>query len=303
MAARIPEDDRFFDLLATRAVEGLSSGEHEELDRLAELHPDVDADMFDRAAASIAACRLRIEPMPAALRARILADAEAWLDKGERSPRGENVTRFRPAQSAPAAPKPATAWGGWLAAAAALLLAVTGWLQADKMGEERAALAARQAGLEESVARLERAVAEKDAALASFEEPAGNSLLSSLEARPGTLVIPWSTTDDPAAVGAEGDVLWNGAEQAGVMRFRGLQPNDPANAQYQLWIFDAERDDRYPVDGGVFDVLPGAEETLIPIRASVPVGQAVLFAVTVEAPGGVVVSSRERIALVAQPGA
>jgi hypothetical protein len=34
-----------------------------------------------------------------------------------------------------------------------------------------------------------------------------------------------------------------------------------------------------------------------------PVGEAVLFAITVERPGGVVVSSRERIALVAQPGA
>jgi hypothetical protein len=302
MAAR-PEEDRFFELLAARAVEGLAPGEQDELDRLAELHPDVDTDMFDRTAASIAASRLRIEPMPPALRMRIVADADAWLAEGARPPRDNNVMHFRAAQPAPAAPRPATAWGGWLAAAATLLLAVTGWLQVDRVTEERAQLAARQAALEGAVSRLERALAEKDAAIASLEEPTASSLLASLEASPETLVLPWSATEDPAAASAEGSLVWNGAEQAGVMRFRGLQPNDPANAQYQLWIFDAERDERFPVDGGVFDVQPGAEETLVPIRASVPVGKAVLFAVTVEPPGGVVVSSRERIALVAQPGA
>jgi hypothetical protein len=50
-------------------------------------------------------------------------------------------------------------------------------------------------------------------------------------------------------------------------------------------------------------VLPGDVETLVPIKARLPVGQPVLFAITVEAAGGVVVSSRERIALVAQPEA
>jgi hypothetical protein len=39
----------------------------------------------------------------------------------------------------------------------------------------------------------------------------------------------------------------------------------------------------------------------VPIRARLPVGKPVLFVITVERPGGVVVSSRERIALVAKP--
>jgi anti-sigma-K factor RskA len=71
--------------------------------------------------------------------------------------------------------------------------------------------------------------------------------------------------------------------------------------QYQLWIFDKNRDERYPVDGGVFDIPPGAHEVFVPIDARVPVGEAVLFAITVEPPGGVVVSKRDRIALVAKP--
>lgn len=83
------------------------------------------------------------------------------------------------------------------------------------------------------------------------------------------------------------------------MRLIGLKSNDVRRWHYQLWIFDKTRDQRYPVDGGVFDVPAGATEVFVPINARVPVGSAVMFAVTVEAPGGVVVSTRERVALLA----
>jgi anti-sigma-K factor RskA len=84
------------------------------------------------------------------------------------------------------------------------------------------------------------------------------------------------------------------------MRIAGLQPNDRQRWQYQLWIFDKTRDQKYPVDGGVFDIPAGQTEVLVPIDARLPVSEAVLFAVTVEPAGGVVVSTRERIALLAQ---
>jgi len=297
MAARVPDDERLVDLLAVRAIEGLSAAEQEELNDFTARYPEADLDSLERVAASLAISGLRIEPIPAALRARIEADAEALFSGRGQSPPAAVVTLF------PARPRPATAWGGWFAAAAALVMAVVGWLQVDRLDQERSALAARQAVLEGSVARLERNLAEKDAALAELQDPSPAGLMAALQARPETLVLPWSATDDPAAGGAEGAVLWNAAEQAGLMRFRGLEANDPTVAQYQLWIFDAERDDRFPVDGGVFDVPAGADEILVPIRARLPVGEAVLFAITVEVPGGVVVSSRERIALVAQPGA
>jgi hypothetical protein len=298
MAARAPDDERLVDLLATRAIERLSPAEQEELNDFAARYPDEDFDSLERVAASLAVSGLRIEPMPAALRARIEADAEALLSGREQPQTAAVVTQF-PARP----PRPATAWGGWFAAAAAFVMAVVGWLQVDRLDQDRSTLAARQAVLEGSVARLERNLAEKDAALSELQDPSPAGLMAALQARPETLVLPWSATDDPAAGGAEGAVLWNPAEQAGLMRFRGLEANDPTVAQYQLWIFDAERDDRFPVDGGVFDVPAGAEEVLVPIRARLPVGEAVLFAITVEPPGGVVVSSRERIALVAQPGA
>jgi len=100
---------------------------------------------------------------------------------------------------------------------------------------------------------------------------------------------------------AKGEVVWNGAEQRGLMKFVGLKRNDPRNSVYQLWIFDAERDERYPVDGGVFSIEREGEVT-VPIVAKLPVRRAVLFAVTVEAPGGVVVSKREQIVATAKFG-
>jgi anti-sigma-K factor RskA len=97
-------------------------------------------------------------------------------------------------------------------------------------------------------------------------------------------------------------VSWSRVAQRGEMRFTGLVPNDRAHWQYQLWIFDKTRDQRYPVDGGVFDIPMGGGEVVVPIRARVPVGDAVMFAVTVEPAGGVVVSTRERVALLAKTG-
>jgi len=85
------------------------------------------------------------------------------------------------------------------------------------------------------------------------------------------------------------------------MKIGGLAANDPGEFQYQLWIFDQGRDERFPVDGGVFDVPSGADEVIVPISAKLDVDRPYLFAVTVEKPGGVVVSSRERIAILAQP--
>ncbi len=113
--------------------------------------------------------------------------------------------------------------------------------------------------------------------------------------------LTFSPTDDPAAAGATGTLIWDPKLQRGVMRFQGLPANDPSRFQYQLWIFDRERDERYPVDGGTFDVTASGV-VQIPIRTQLQVREPTLFAVTVEDPGGVVVSDREHIVLVATAG-
>ncbi len=83
------------------------------------------------------------------------------------------------------------------------------------------------------------------------------------------------------------------------MRFRGLAALDPKKAQFQLWIFDKSRDDKFPVDGGVFDVDPTTGDVIVPITAKLHVDKPALFAITIEPPGGVVVSKREHIVLTA----
>jgi hypothetical protein len=110
----------------------------------------------------------------------------------------------------------------------------------------------------------------------------------------------WGETGDQAGKGETGEVVWSNERQEGYMTFRAVAANDPKATQYQLWIFDAERDERYPVDGGVFDVDTSKGEVTIPISAKVAVGKPTLFAVTVEKPGGVVVSKRERIVVAAK---
>ena len=102
-------------------------------------------------------------------------------------------------------------------------------------------------------------------------------------------------TKDPAAKGVSGDFVWDPVSQKGFLHFTGLASNDPAVSQYQIWIFDGERDKRYPVDGGVFDVPANADEVVIPINAALNVSKLAAFAVTVEKPGGVVVSARAHV--------
>ena len=96
--------------------------------------------------------------------------------------------------------------------------------------------------------------------------------------------------------------MWDPRTQQGVARFVGLKPNDPAQHQYQLWIFDGDRDQRYPVDGGVFNVPPNAAQVVVPIRAQLAVHAAKAFAVTIEQPGGVVVSGREHVVAIGKAG-
>lgn len=104
---------------------------------------------------------------------------------------------------------------------------------------------------------------------------------------------PWK--DAPAVTG---DVVWSDAEQRGYMTFRGLPVNDPNSEVYQLWIFEDAKLEEFPKDGGVFNVTSDGE-VIIPIDAKLRTMDPKAFAVTVEKPGGVVVSKREKIASLA----
>jgi hypothetical protein len=119
-----------------------------------------------------------------------------------------------------------------------------------------------------------------------------------LESVPHVGHWPWS---DEAAAG-KGDVVWDNERQQGFLLLRGVAANDPKLVRYQLWIFDAARDERYPVNGGLFDVPAGREFVVVPVRPGVRVSHPAAFAVTVERPDGAVVSAREQVVAIAHTG-
>ena len=267
------EDERMGELLMQRATGALSAPEADALAQALAKLPPGEVARWERAAAELAAAFAAADPamrdaMPPALADRIISSGEAMV-------------RSQP-RVAPTIPMPAIAprsnvlgWTGWLAAAAALAL----WLAAP------------------------RTAAPALVAVAPVRATTPSQLRDSLlAADSATERLAWTATKDSSARGASGDVVWSSHAQRGVMRIAGLTANDRTRWQYQLWIFDKTRDQKYPVDGGVFDMPEGKSEVYVPIDARVPVGDAVMFAVTVEHAGGVVVSSRERIALLAQRG-
>lgn len=97
---------------------------------------------------------------------------------------------------------------------------------------------------------------------------------------------------------AGGEVVWSDLRQEGYLTLTNLPVNDPSINQYQLWIVDPERDE-FPVDGGVFDILPGTKSVVIPIDAKLAVKNPAAFVITLEQPGGVVRSKQEVVVAIA----
>lgn len=283
MSARFLDDERTADLLVLEVTEGLDPAQREELDRLLAGVPGAAADALAPAAAAVTlAARLPTEPLPAEMRETLVKQGRTIVKvKANKVQPLRPVADAAPPASAPRAaapaavpPVPASARYGWYAAAASILIALAAWFPRFETTPP--------------------AVVEGPAPTPADEREA------LLAGAPLAIRQEWGRTEDPASATVAGDVVWDEATQMGYMRFTGLPANDPSQSQYQLWIFDGTRDDRYPVDGGVFDVPAGTSEVVVPIRATLPVRKAALFAVTVERPGGVMVSSRERIVALAQ---
>lgn len=269
------EGDGLSELLMQRATGALSAPEAEALARALAALPAGEVARWEAAAAELTAAFIAADPsahdaMPPAVSDRIISTGEAIV---RAQPRVPHAAPSAVAPISPARRVSALAWSGWFAAAAAFLL----WFAPPRSGEAPPALPS----IASTTARLRDSLLTRDSA---------------------TQRLAWTATADSAARGASGDVVWSGRAQRGVMRFAGLQANDRRRWQYQLWIFDKTRDQKYPVDGGVFDMPEGQSEVLVAIDPRVPVGDAVMFAITVEPAGGVVVSTRERIALLAQRG-
>ena len=280
-------DEAMVDLLIKQVTEGLSPDEQRALDALDSALASANRTGFERAAAAVSLVGTSAAPaLPADLARRVMRQAEAHFAAAA----GENVVGLPAARRGAATrPAPAARAGlyGWFAAAASLVLAVFAWNRAPQPAGPVA----------QTPPPVQVAPAAEPAAPPS---PADERAL--LLAKSASLKITFGATKDPAAAGVTGDVVWDPVTQRGFMHFVGLAANDPALRQYQLWIFDGGRDQRYPVDGGVFDVPADATEVVVPIRAALPVLSAKAFAVTIEKPGGVVVSGRQHVVALGAAG-
>ncbi|MEZ6192503.1 MAG: anti-sigma factor [Phycisphaerales bacterium] len=250
---------RLLDLLAEQAEHGLDDAQARELASLLdELGPVDDLDGLELAAA---AAYLAIEqeagvmhePMPTALTEKLIAQGKARVAQNAQAPATDPIPFAQGRNGGRGLRHPA--WG-WLAAAAVLAIAVTAWIGSINL-----------------VPAPDYKV-QRDMLLSEADD---------------VTRADWAPPEDPEFAQVTGDVVWSDKRQQGYMRLAGMPVNDPKVKQYQLWIVDPDVD-THPVDGGVFDVTETGE-VIIPIDAKLRVDHPAVFAITVEQPGGVVVSA------------
>src|ERR1044072_9990069 len=224
------------------------------------------------------------EPLPEHLQAKILADADRILDTPRETAR--QVSPYAPPYAPPYTPNdaPKTSFRNWnwppllgwgVAAAACVVLAIKVWMT-----------------------RLQPAPVVKNPPIEEKLTPA-QMRQRLIDSGGDVIQARWTVGNDKDVKEISGDIVWSDVKQAGYMRFRGLPVNDRAKQTYQLWIFDETQDEKTPIDGGTFDI--GSDgDVIIPINAKLKASKPKQFAVTVEKPGGVVVSKRDKVAALAK---
>jgi anti-sigma-K factor RskA len=279
-AESLNPSDRALILAAGYALGDLSAEEQREWDSLDLARRQLESNDFDSAASRVFLTYHETMPekeMPVELRRSIQSAGTA-------------LVRLRQAPSADVVAAPKREGSGrlsireafvWAALAASLMLIV---------GVESARWAALDGRTAQQAGPRSLTLAEQRQALI---DSSSDRLIQTAWA-PGKTSFP---ALDGQEASVTGDVIWDSNTQTGYMRFVGLPKNDPMSEQYQLWIVDPTRDDE-PVDGGVFDSTDG-DELIVPIHAKLGVSTPTLFAITIEKPGGVVVSTQERLPLLA----
>lgn len=263
----------FFDLLAKKAVYGLDDAEN---NQLAEFERDiVDAEFasLEMSAAAIGLAGVGdIEPMPEHLRARILKNAPHSTEIGDKEAKiytsdevfGEKRSSW-------------FGWFGWAAAAAACVaLALNIWFTRIQSNEQ-----------------VKNPTPQETPQVLTDKQKHDEMLAST-----GVIKANWSA-GNVKDINVSGDIVWSDEKQVGYMRLRGLPVKTAPDFCYQLWIFDKTQDKATPIDGGTFDVNEEGE-IIIPINAKIKANGPIMFAITIERHGGVVVSKRGQIAALAK---
>lgn len=264
-------NDRLLELLADREVGSLATDDRAELDTLLGEHPEADDGSMEFAAvAAMLAALGTVEEMPAAVRSRVMGEIDQ--ERVGRAPAGA-AAGGRPELRLTGGESDRSraswvVWGGWLAAAACLVIA--------------------------AFAVLNRPASPTPPA----ELPAALAMEEFLESAPDVRTAEWSAWDNPEIPGVQGRVIWSEAAQKGYMTFEGLAVNNPAEEQYQLWIID-ERGMEQRISGAIFNCSVQNGVEVVEIDPGIEVKNAAAFAVTIEPPDGVWVSDMSRRVVIA----
>lgn len=278
--------EHLLDLLIKKALHGLDEVEQAELSELDAPQADSEYRALEVTAAAINMAGISAEePLPGHLYSKIMADAESYFvtDTADAAVNVSETEPSRPVYEPVSTSGPAGgswfAWLGWAAAAGACIALVFNvWVN-----------------------RSPTEVAVKTPPAAETPQVLTPAEMREEMLRTSARMVKanWAAGNVKAMEQVTGDIVWSDEKQAGYMRFRGLPVNDVQKETYQLWIFDKTQDKATPIDGGTFDVTADGE-VVIPINAKLKAQDPTMFAITIERPGGVVVSKREKIAALAK---
>ena len=214
----------------------------------------------------------QIDP-PARVRARVLAVAGIETEAGG-TPSGGGVATFRSAESTPAATRPGSrALPGWLAAAAALVLASGLGLWALQLRTTLDAVNARVERAEQEVVEMRRTLGEAQEHTRVLQ--AHNEVMFA----PDTLRV--DLAGQPVAPGASARAFMS--RQTGMVFTANQLPKLPADKVYQLWVIPQGQ---APVSAGLLAPDASGHATLL-AKVSPDLPPPAVVAVTIEPAGGV----------------
>ena len=279
---------KMLELLADDALFGLSQEESAELAKLEKRHPEwANDDSFEITAAAINLTIIGVdEPLPVHLREKLLSRADEFFSEPRETIPAQVVPKFtetaktQTVREVAAEPKPfGWQWLGWAFAALALVaLSINVWTTRLNPKDE--------------------IVANQPVITTPTPEPNIEEKRQQLIASTNDIVkTEWKSPTDENKV--LGDIVWSNSKQKGYVRFSNLPTNDADKKTYQLWIVDAERNEKTPVSAGVFNVTKTGE-IIIPVDVALKIKNPKQFALTREKSGGVMVSELDDVVAVAK---
>lgn len=293
-----PTNTDHLQLMADAVTEGLSPQDQATLDRMlrdsGEARDEMERFELSAAAVDVALLANQVnESLPAGLRDQLIASATPYLSKplADQDAASTPALKLTDTSARPDTATKPSPWNsplalGWYFAAAAVI-----------------GLAFVLINPPTEVVEVEKVVEVEVPAPSIADQVDGRTNLAQAYAemreKEGVVSAPWGYNDGSLglAPGEErfancsGEVVFDPETQTGYLKLAGLPVNKPEQEQYQLWIVDATRGEETTdrIDGGVFNVDRDGT-VYIPVAAKITANQPALFALTMEAPGGVVVS-------------